>query len=402
MKTAAIIAEYNPFHNGHSYHVQKTRENGCSHVIAVMSGNFVQRGTPAIADRFIRAQAAVQCGVDLVLELPLPWSSSAAQDFADGAVQIIKATGVVDVLSFGCESTDLQLLKKSIEQLQSEDLQIQIRYFLQTGLSYPAAVTNALQITGEEQICTFLSKPNNMLAMEYCKHISDCTIEAMPVLRVGCEHDDILPTDSFASASYLRNEIYKLYNSNSAIYSLYNMFPDASFQNLNNTIISGSAPIDLTKFNLAAIARLQMLQPDDFNSLQYIADGLQYRLYDAVQHAISFEQACDNAKNKQMTLARIRRTMLQATLGMHKIQPMKKVPYIRVLAMNQNGRALLKKMQNTAKLPIVMRHADSAKLNDYGLQVCNFNQSANDFYNLCLPTPLPAGADKTRNIYIEK
>ncbi|MBE6811985.1 MAG: nucleotidyltransferase family protein [Ruminococcaceae bacterium] len=401
MKIAAVIAEYNPFHNGHNYHIQKTREKGCSHVIAVMSGNFVQRGTPAVLDRFVRAQAAVQCGVDLVIELPLPWSASAAQDFADGAVQLIKATGIVDILSFGCESTDLQLLQNAINKLQADTTQIKIRQLLEKGLSYPAAVSSALVKAGETQVCAFLSKPNNMLAMEYCKCIADSNVMPLPILRIGCEHDAEMSTDSFASASFLRNEIYRMYNSDFEIYNLYNAMPIHSLQLLNTEINNKSAPVDLNKFNLAAIARLQMLSPDNLTALPYVGNGIQHRLYDAVQHAVTFEQACDIAKNKQITHARIRRTLLQATLGMYKLQPMKKVPYLRVLAMNQAGRSMLKKMQTEATLPIIMRHADAAKLDDYALQVYNFNQSANDFYNLCLPNPLPGGVDKTKNIFIE-
>ncbi|MBQ3519581.1 MAG: nucleotidyltransferase family protein [Clostridia bacterium] len=402
MKTAAIVAEYNPFHNGHCYHVQKTRESGCDHVIAVMSGNFVQRGTPSVMNRFVRAQAAVQCGVDLVLELPLPWSSSAAQDFADGAVQIIKAAGVADVLSFGCESTDLQLLKNSIVKLQANETQLQIRQFLEKGYSYPTAVTNALYATGDRHIADFLSQPNNMLAMEYCKHIAESAIEPMSILRVGCSHDADVPADSFASASFLRKQIYGMYNGNKEIYNLYNAMPEQSLQLLHAEMSAKTAPADLNKFNLAAIARLQMLSAVDFLSLPYVGDGMQNRLYDAVQRSVSFDQACDLAKNKQITHARIRRTYLQAVLGLHKLPPMKNVPYIRVLAMNQNGRSLLKRMQTNATLPIIMRHADSAKLDAYGLQVYNFNQSANDFYNLCLPDPICGGTDKTRNIFIEE
>ncbi len=402
MRTAAIIAEYNPFHNGHYYHVQKTRLNGCSHVIAVMSGNYVQRGTPAFADRFIRAQTAIQCGVDLVLELPLPWSSSAAQDFADGALQVIKATGIADVLSFGCESTDLQLLKNSIDRLRCDEMQDYIHHYLDKGFSYPSAIANALHKAGELQICDFISKPNNILAMEYCKQLADCNIEPMPILRVGCEHDDDSPFESFASASLLRKEIYKLYNDNKELYSLYHLMPKPSFQLLNNEISAKNAPADLKKFNLASMARLQMLSIDDFISLPCMADGMQYRLYDAIQKSVSFEQACDIAKSKQMTHARIRRTLLHATLGMQKLQPMKKVPYIRVLALNRKGRELLKLMQTESSLPIIMRHADASKLDDYGLMVYNFNQSANDFYNLCLPQPRCAGTDKTKNVYIEE
>ncbi len=402
MKTAAIIAEYNPFHNGHEYHIRKTRENECTHIIAIMSGNFVQRGTPAVVNRFLRAQMAVQGGADLVVELPLPWSASAAPDFADGAVQILNSTGIVDVLSFGCESADLQLLKNTTKKLQEPEMQTAIKRFLAQGFAYPVAVTNALKTTGDMSICDFLAKPNNMLAMEYCKKIAASKVEMLPILRVGCEHDADDAAASFASASFIRKEIYKSYNSDLEIYNLYNVTPRQSFQLLHTAINSSAAPADLNKFNLAAMARLQMLSSDNFKSLPYVGDGTQYRLHEAVQKAVSFDQACDIAKNKQLTHARIRRILLQAALGMHNQQPMKKVPYIRVLAMNQNGRELLRKMQSDATLPIIMRHADAAKLDNYGLQVYNFNQSANDFYNLCLPKSLPAGTDKTNNIYIEQ
>ena len=402
MNTAAIIAEYNPFHNGHAYHVEQTRKLGYSHIIAVMSGNFVQRGTPAMLDRFLRAQAAVQCGVDLVLELPLPWSSSAAPDFADGATQIIKACGIVDAISFGCEHNDVATIKNAINLVYSETIQDGIKKYLQQGNSYPVAVSAAARDLGQDEIVEFLTKPNNMLALEYCKHLIHTNIKSLPVKRKGCEHDSDEICSQFASASHIRK---RLYNSSELLSELENMrelLPRASAEIIKSAIHNKTGPLDISRYDIAAISRLQSLSALDFSKLSYVSNGLENRLYNAVQQAVTLDEAYAVAKNKQITHARIRRTLLHSVLGTYNAEKMITVPYIRVLAMNIKGRELLRSMQDAATLPILMRYADTDKLDSYGKSVYNFNQRANDLYNFCLPNPKPCGHDNIRNIYIEK
>ncbi len=402
MKTAAIVAEYNPFHNGHAYHIEQTRNKGYSHIIIVMSGNYVQRGSPAILDRFSRARAAVQCGADLVIELPLPWSSSSAPDFADGAIQIVKACGIVDALSFGCEHDDIALIKKTIQIVQSEQLQDIIKTNIQLGYSYPVSVANAVHSIGVESINDFLKLPNNVLALEYCKRIEGSSIIPLPIKRFGCAHDSDHASEQFSSASYIRKCIYDSICCDDDYHRLFSLMPQPSVDILRSAITEKNAPLDNYKFNIAAISRLHALSPQEFSMLSYVSNGMERRLFNAVQSSASLDEACDSAKNKQVTHARIRRTLLQAVLGAYKNGCMSAVPYIRVLALNNKGRELLKSMQKVTTLPIIMRHSDSDKLDRYGISVYDFNQRANDFYNICLPIPKTCGYDKTRNIYIAK
>lgn len=399
MKVAGIVAEYNPFHNGHAYHVQKVRDFGCSHVVAVMSGDYVQRGSPAIADMFIRAKAAVVGGVDLVILLPLPWSVGAAHDFSKGAVDVLKATGVIDVLSFGCEAVDIKF-KDYVKDYEDEDLQNCVRLLLSKGIAYPKAIAEACKLQGREALGLFLSEPNNLLAFEYYRQLQGDNIDILPVVRNGVKHDSTGVADGFASASYIRRCVYEKYNENKELYPLYKMMPKQSADVLLNAFLHESLPIDLHSFDIASLSRLRLLNVDDYINAPYVNDGFERRLFSAVQNALSFEHACELAKSKNVSYARVRRTLLSSALQIRQSHLSQSVPFLRILAMNAKGMQVLREMKEKSSLPVILKHSDSKNLDKHAKEIYDLNMNAHDLYSLCKPKTTPCGAMANSQIFI--
>ena len=210
MKTAAVVAEYNPFHKGHEYQLDMTRRAGATHVVAVMSGNFVQRGEAAVYDKFLRAAAAMRCGADLVLELPLPWAMSGAQSFARGAVSMVGALGCVDMLSFGCECADINRLRTVAKAVYSSEFDERLSDLLPVCSSYAVARRRAAaEMLGEDHACV-LDSPNNILAVEYISAAEQIELgtDFNAVCRVGDGYNISVHSGSgFASATAVRNLI---------------------------------------------------------------------------------------------------------------------------------------------------------------------------------------------------
>lgn len=399
MQTAAVIAEYNPFHNGHAYHIEETRKKGFSHIVAIMSGNFVQRGSMVIADKFERAKYAVLGGVDLVIELPLPWCMSAAHDFAVAGVEIAQATGVVNTLSFGCETGDVRAFLNANAVVDKVDVQQRVKKNVKAGFSYPQAVTKALRDTDNDNVAQLLLSPNNMLAFEYCNALKTTKITPCAICRMGTDHDSIETNAQFASASYIRNAVYGAYNANEELYLLYNFMPNRIYSAFASAIKNGVAPLDLNKADIALMSRLRLLNRSDFQQLPLAANGIENRLYNAVQDCVTFDQVCDLAKNKQITHARIRRALMFAALRLPQLK-MEHVPYLRILGMNARGAELLKLMKETSSLPIIQKHSDVKKLDDYAKKVYDFNMKASDLYYLCLPCAVSCGQDALHTPFI--
>ena len=210
MKVAGIVAEYNPFHNGHAHQVERTRapEGGeASHVVAVMSGSFVQRGEPALLPKADRVRAALAGGVDLVLELPLPWALSSAEGFAYGAVSVLAGLGCVDLLSFGSECGEVAPLEKAVSVMEGPRFSSLLRYHLDYGISFPEARRKAVEELAGSRTASLLDSPNNILGIEYLKALRRLSspIQPFTLRRLGPEHDAERPLGDMASASYLRS-----------------------------------------------------------------------------------------------------------------------------------------------------------------------------------------------------
>lgn len=396
METAGIVAEYNPFHNGHAYHIEQTRKTGCSHVVVVMGGCFTQRGEPACMRKQPRCEAALRNGADLVIELPVPWATASAETFAYGGVYLLNALGVVDVLSFGSESGDTAALSDLTEKVLSLDGSESLAAALRTGVSFPRAREMALA-EANPGFAPLLRHPNDLLAIEYLKAAArlGSRMQPLAVPRAGGPHDDPLPGGAFASASHIRRLLAEGQAEKALRY-----VPESAAAVYRREIAQGHAPLQSSAAEMAILSYLRRLEARDFATLPDVCEGLENRLAEAVRQADSLDGLYAAAKSKRYTLSRIRRIVLSAFLGIDREIRSGPPPYIRVLGMNRRGADLLGAARSTAALPVVSRHADVAALGERARRVYALECLAADLYGLCLPRRLPCGGEQTaRPVY---
>lgn len=391
MEIYGIIAEYNPFHNGHEHLINELRSKGATHIVAAMSGNFVQRGDFAIMNKWARAEQALKNGVDLVIELPLPWSSSNAQIFAKGGVSILNALGCVDCIGFGSECGDSELLKKAAEETAKDEFQNNVKAFLQSGLSYPAAFGKAAENSRFKEI---LSNPNDTLALEYIKALTELNsdIKIVAVKREGSAHDSDITSDEFASATLLRNLIL-----NKDTGCLAEFMPESSLNILKEEMNESRAPADIKKLDTAVLSYFRRMAPEDWKNVPDVTEGLENRLYRAAQTSENLNEFLETVKTKRYPLARIRRIALHAFLDTPKTLPCQAPPYIRILGFNKKGVEILKVAKKTATLPVLHRAADLKNMNKSAEITWKLNNTATDLYNLATPEIQPCGAEYTEN-----
>jgi len=376
MKIGGIVAEYNPFHSGHAYHVRATKERlgNDAGVLCAMSGNWVQRGEGAIADKWTRTVLALRGGVDLVLELPTVWAISSAECFAAGAAALLDATGVVDTLSFGSESGSLELLQAAADCMLTESFRRTLMDRLDTGMSFAAARQLAAQACiGSGADC--LSSPNNNLAVEYLKALRQAhsPMAAMTVPRRGAGHDEPQAAEGFTSASALRKLLLAGCQSQVEHY-----LPEGGAQ-----LLKESGLASLNRCERGVLARLKTMSPDDFARLPDSGEGLCNRFAHAVRRGCSLEEIYTAAKTKRYAHARVRRLALWAFLGLTAADRPDFPPYVRVLGMNERGRAILRRMDKTCKLPIITKPAHAKKLSDAAAALFAAEARCTDLYNLC-------------------
>ena len=331
MVTAGIVAEYNPFHSGHKYMIEQVRKKGATHVAAVMSGAVVQRGDIAVFDKHFRAEKAVENGVDLVVELPFPYSCSSGELFARSAISILSGLGdnVVNKLAFGCECDDINLLKKASEaSMKLKDSQL-VRKKLMQGLSYPDSVCqSACEIYGES-VGDILKSPNNTLAVEYIKAAEELLPEAdfITVKRQYAEHDSDQAYEGITSASHIRSLLSDRKRADE--------FCPYSF--------GGEPLFFLEKMEREVLFRLGCLEKADFERLpdcsSELADKIIKAMSECPENLSEFFRLC---KSKNVTMARLRRVVMHCILGTEK-NDMIPPPYVRILAFNKHGAEILKK-----------------------------------------------------------
>lgn len=398
MAVAGIIAEYDPFHNGHLLHLRRTAEYASDGVVVVLGGNFTQRGAAALLGKRYRTEAALRGGADLVLELPLPFALSRAQTFARGGVTALWALGCVDLLSFGSECGDIDRLRRAADAVESEGTQRYIRQALETGKSYAAAREAAVRALYGDEIADVLRAPNNILGVEYlnaCRALAPEMI-CMTVSRQGALHDAQHPAGNFASASFLRKKIR-----NGETVS--DFLPPFSKTILQRALQEGGAPAALEKLETALLAYLRKCTPQDFQNTPDISEGLENRILKAARTARTLSELFDTAKTKRYSHARIRRTVLAAFLGIENRHLQGGLPYLRVLGLSERGKAILHTARKTARLPIVLRASDVQKLSEAAKQLFALECTATDLYALCLPRTGICGSEMTDNVVrIEK
>ena len=327
MKVVGIICEYNPLHLGHYKQIRRIREEFGPEaaVVCAMSGSFVQWGMPAIVDKSLRAKAAVLCGADLVVELPVTTALSSAEGFAAGGVKILAQ--LCDTLCFGAETADAAMLMATARALLSESFPPLLRQHLDTGMSFPAARQAALEELGLSGV----TQPNDILAVEYCKAIlqQGADLDIFPIHRQGSYHAETADEEN-PSATAVRKLMLQSYNWRTCI-------PKEARQ------VFEDAPLHaMAAGERAVLARLRTMTDGDFEALPYGSEGLWRKLMHASRRETTLEDILTAVKSKRYTRTRLDRMVMCAALGITKEILEAEVPYTRVLAFNDPGRSLLK------------------------------------------------------------
>jgi len=358
-RVIGVVAEYNPFHNGHYYHLQATKEiTGAEYCVAVISGNFTQRGDTSIVNKWAKAYMAICGGADLVIELPTVYSISSAENFASGAVKILDNLKVVNAISFGAEANDLATLNNIANVLYEEPKAYTniLSHELKKGISYPAARENALMmyLNDIKRYANTLSSPNNILAIEYLKalKIQKSKLEPIMIKRKKVYYNDNKIVDDFASATAIRKLLQDGEYAN-----LRKVIPRSSYTIIGQESRKGGMVLSLAKYEKEIIYALRKMTVEEIADLPDVSEGLQFAIKNAANEANNLKDLISNIKSKRYTQTRIQRILLYALLGIDKKlmeNSRKVVPYVRVLGFTQKGKSLLSEIsRRNPKLNII-------------------------------------------------
>lgn len=354
-----IIGEYNPFHNGHLYHIAKSKEEtGANYVICVISGNFVQRGNTSIINKWAKAKMALANGADLVIELPTIYSISSAENFAEGAIKILNSLKIVDTLSFGMETKDISILNNIANVLYAEPKEYVtiLAHELQKGNSFPKARENALMmyLNDIKKYANVLSGSNNILGIEYLKALKKTKSDIMPVgiKREKVLYNDEYMVDEFASATAIRKMLMTR-----QFDDIRKTMPRSSYQILGQELKDGHYVIDLSKFEKEIMYALRKMTIEQIKNLPDVTEGLEVSIKNAAESCNRLDDLINIIKSKRFTQTRIQRILLYALLGIDKkkMDVARKIsPYVRVLGLNKRGKQLLSEIvRNNPKINIV-------------------------------------------------
>lgn len=364
-----IIAEYNPFHNGHRYHLEQTKkETGADYTVIVLSGNFTQRGEPALIDKFTRAGMALENGADLVVELPISHAASSAEYFARGGVSILNGLNVVDFLCFGSECGDVKILTEIAKILLEEPKEFSkdLRSAQRAGFSYPAARNRALvdycpSLAQNESV---LTSPNNILGIEYIKALlhTDSPIQPVTIRRAGADYHDRRFGSDFCSALALRQAIL----SGQALESLAAQMPESSYRLLKESLEKTPA---LCSDDFSNMLLYKLLSEQDMSYDRYldVSPDLSDRIHNSLKEFSGYSGFCDLLKTKNMTYTRISRCLLHILLNMMDEEKLSygtlgEVPYARVLGFRREAQPLLSLIKEKSKIPFITKLADAENL----------------------------------------
>ncbi len=396
MNIHGIIAEYNPFHNGHQFLIEQCREQGASHIVVAMSGNFVQRGEPALLDKWTRAKSALLCGADLIVEIPLVWSLSSAEGFARGGVEILNGLGCVTSLSFGSECaklSDLQALEQAIRMPKTDE---RIKHYLKDFVSYPSARQKAVADVCGKEIASLLESPNDILGVEYIKAINEINsqIKPNPIKRTGPNHDAEDSYKEFLSATQIRKQLMN------GEYRCFDYVPPQVADLINMQMGLGKAPVSIKEIETSILSKLRVMDVETIKNAPDVSEGLENRIASCVKQSMSVEDLYGRIKTKRYTYSRIRRIIMSLFLGVKASDFTPDPPYIRVLGFNDKGQEILKSAKKTSTLPIIMKSSQIKSLDDYAQKIFALECSSTDIYTLAMPTPLPCGMEMTENVVI--
>ena len=396
MKISGIICEYNPFHNGHLYHLNETRKNGATHIVAVMSGNFVQRGDVAVINKFERAKAAVRCGVDLVIELPVAYCLSSAETYAKGAMYILKGLGCVDELSFGSECGDLSLLTAAVKASYACARMPELEDLMKLGNSYPKALQILVRHNYGDEIGRLFGQPNNTLAIEYLKAMIAVKLKIQPFTVKRNElHDAMMPTGKIASASLIR----QLMESQTDDYD--DLVPEDSSEAISACAAAGMVA-RFEHLERILLYKLRTASAEEISGLPEVGQGLENKILSA-RNETSLESMLLAMKSKRYTMARIRRILLDLLIGIQPKDTDAPPPYGRILALSERGRDILSAAKQAGTtLPYATSLAKLAELGGACKECSDLEARATAVYSLAQRTIQPADADYKQMIGLIK
>lgn len=380
MKITGIVAEYNPFHMGHEYQLKMAREiSSCDGIVVVMSGNYVQRGEPAIVDKFKRAEAAIYGGADLIIELPLPFACQNAEMFANAAINELKKLPVSS-LSFGCETADTNLLKGIAKLQLSAKFHEQIKQEIKMGISYPNALSNVISTNLGEEAFNAASSPNNVLGIEYIKSTMKHNLnwDFVPVKRMGKSHNDISSTGYYDSATAIRKILLSSFFENISV-PLKSMENIERFHNEHESFNSFNNYLDILYYKIIELGT------EGLRHIYEVTEGLNNKIYSNIFKHDNIDDFIMSLKSKRYTYSKLRRMLLNILLGItdndikYFMLP-NECNYIKVLAFNDTGRQIIKEAKNNTA--VINRFSDYRK----------YNMNADDL-------PLFKLTDKTTNMY---
>ncbi len=399
MKTVGIIAEYNPFHNGHAYHIRKAKElTHADYCVVVMSGDFVQRGAPAIMDKYLRAESALLNGADLVLELPVCYSISSAEHFARSSVALLDKLGVIDTLCFGSECGDIRVLTEFAQALMEESpvFKKTLDREIRIGHTYPQARNTALEASAPHLTShiNILTSPNNILGIEYCKALLfwESAITPYTVKRAGSSyHDNSLDT-GFCSALAIRESIRQA----GASEELTRQIPASSLELIKDDYLK-TYPVFMDDLSLLSQYSLLTEESAGFTSYPDIDKELSDRIVKLLPQYRDFRSFCDLLKSKNRTYVRISRSLLHILLGIRREKLMQYgqegwIFYARMLGFRESASPLLSAIKKNAKIPLLSKLADAQKqLAPTGFSMLEKDIYASHIYQSIVRNKFPGG-----------
>ncbi len=374
MSVIGIVCEFNPFHKGHKHLIDSVKQQG-DIVVCVMSGNYVQRGEPAIFPKDIRVEMALKNGADIVLELPFVYATASAEIFARNAVRILDSFGC-DIIAFGTEAADVKGISNAVDILLDIDFDNKINKYLNDGISYPVARQKAFEEYGYD---FDISTPNNILAIEYVKAIKQMKLKMIPVTvkRIGAGYNDIVAVDEFASATYIRSLI-----NNEEDYGKY--IPENLCEMYEDAIKNGRI-FSYEKFNLVSLTLLREKIGSEIKNIANMSEGLENRIESLLKVCTNINDLYDDVKTKRYTHSRIRRAVLSMMFGITNDDITIPAPYCRMLGFNTIVSNGIGKLADNCKLPFIVNHSDFSKFDNLEIKrVFELENKSTDLYNLML------------------
>ncbi len=449
MKVLGIVVEYNPFHNGHIHHIGKSKEvTGCDAVVCIMSGNFIQRGEPAIINKFARAEMALNFGADLVIELPHPYAMSSAESFSYGAVKILDGIGIVDSISFGSEHGNIDELNFIAEILaeEPEAYKLELKKQLELGHSYPVCRQKALKkylqdaniLQGKSPSCLsdiseLLETSNNILGIEYLKALKKLKSSITPytIERVSNSYNSIELTGTISSATAIRKSIVEGLGAAEGLETVEALsvsphafkknkieIPQLTAQTLppaSKTIIErefslGKGPNSIKTYQDIIFSLVRRMKPEQLRELPDVTEGLEYRIKYAGENSGTFEELLENICTKRYPQTRIQRILFSLLTGLTKkdnelFWKYGGPQYARILGFNKTGRLLLSEMKKISSIPVITKTADfKNSCNKLLTRMLEIEAQATDMYVLGYKNPAyrKAGQEFTQNLVILK